>query len=49
MSLISRASRFARSPQGRALVDKGKKMARDPETRRKLDGMRAKLGKKGAR
>jgi hypothetical protein len=46
MSFISRAARFARSPQGRALVDKGKQMARDPETRRKLERVRAQVAKK---
>jgi hypothetical protein len=46
MSLINRVSRFARSPQGRALVDKGKQAAKDPETRRKLERLRSQIGKK---
>jgi hypothetical protein len=46
MSLMSKAARFARSPQGRKLVERGKEMAKDPETKRKLERVRAQIGKK---
>ena len=46
MSLISRVAKFASSPQGRALVAKGKDLAKDPETRRKLERARAQLAKR---
>ncbi len=48
MSLINRVAKFASSPQGRQLVERGKQMAKDPETRRKLDRARTQLaGKRG--
>jgi hypothetical protein len=46
MSLIKNIARFARSPQGRRLVDQGKRAAQDPENRRKLEAVRARLAKK---
>jgi hypothetical protein len=48
MSLISKATSFARSPQGRKLVDEAKRLSKDPETRRKIDGVRAQLQKRRA-
>jgi hypothetical protein len=45
-SLIKKLGDFARSPQGRELVAKGKKAVQDPEKQRKLKEMRAKLAKK---
>jgi hypothetical protein len=47
MSLISKASRFARTPQGRQLFDKAQRMAKDPATRRKIAEARSRFG--GAR
>jgi hypothetical protein len=35
-SIISRLSRFARSPQGRQLTRKAMEMAKDPATRAKI-------------
>ena len=46
MSLMNRVAKFASSPQGRALVAKGKDLAKDPETRRKLERARAQLAKR---
>lgn len=47
MSLFSTAARFARSPQGRKLAEKVKEKARDPETRRKIEDLRARSARKG--
>jgi hypothetical protein len=44
--MMKKISDFARSPQGRELMAKGKKMAQDPEKQRKLQELRSKLGKK---
>ena len=43
MSLISKISRFARSPQGRKLADKAMTAAKDPKTRKQIDEARRKL------
>jgi hypothetical protein len=40
MSLISKISRFARSPEGRRLAGQAAKLARDPKTRRRIDDVR---------
>ena len=45
-SLMKKLSDFARSPQGKDLIAKGKKAVQDPENQRKLKEMRAKLAKK---
>lgn len=45
-SLLSRLGDFARSPRGRELIEKGKKVAKDPENRRKLEELRTRLAKK---
>lgn len=44
--MMKKISVFARSPQGRELMAKGKKMAQDPEKQRKLQELRSRLGKK---
>ena len=46
MSLLTKAVQFARSPQGRKLTEKAKTMAKDPETRRKIEGLREKTARK---
>jgi hypothetical protein len=43
---LKRLMDFARSPQGRELMDKGKKALKDPENQRKLRELRARLAKK---
>jgi hypothetical protein len=43
MSLFSKAASFARTPQGRRVMDRAQRMARDPETRRELAEARARL------
>lgn len=45
-SIIKKLSDFARSPQGRKLIAKGKKAVQDPKNQRKLKEMRARLAKK---
>ena len=45
-SLLKKVGDFARSPQGRELIEKGKKAAKDPENRRKLQELRERLAKK---
>ena len=45
-SLLKRLGDFARSPQGRELIEKGKKAAQDPEKQRKLRELRARIAKK---
>jgi hypothetical protein len=45
-SLMKKLSDFARSPQGREMIAKGKKAVQDPENQRKLKEMRTKLAKK---
>jgi hypothetical protein len=45
-SLIKKVSDFARSPQGRELIAKGKKAAQDPENQRKLQKLRERIAKK---
>jgi hypothetical protein len=46
MSLISRVTTFARSPQGHRLTEQAKKAAKDPETRRKIEQVRRRMAKK---
>lgn len=46
MSLFSKVTRFASSPQGRALVDKAKQAAQDPKNREKIEQIRSKRGRK---
>jgi len=46
-SLLSRLSRFARSPQGRKAVDQAKRVARDPNTKRKIEDARKRLSTRG--
>lgn len=43
--MMKKISDFARSPQGRELIAKGKKMAQDPQNQRKLQELRSRLGK----
>jgi hypothetical protein len=38
---------FAGGPQGRKVVDEAKRLARDPDTRRKIDDARRKLMNRG--
>ena len=45
-SLISRISKFARSPQGRRAAEQAKQFAAKPENRRKIEQLRGRLGRK---
>ncbi len=49
MSIFTKAIQFARSEQGRKLTEKAKHMANDPETRRKIEGLREKTARKPPR
>ena len=42
-SLMSRVTQFARSPQGRQLVGRARRMAQDPATRARMDQVRQRL------
>jgi hypothetical protein len=44
--MMKKISDFARSPQGRELIAKGKKVAQDPKNQRKLQELRSRVGKK---
>jgi hypothetical protein len=43
MSLLTRAARFASSPQGQKALAKAKTMAADPKNKQKLDRLRERL------
>ena len=45
-SLVDRITRLIRSPQGQRLADRAQQLARDPNTRRKIEDLRARLTKK---
>ncbi|HEV7829341.1 MAG TPA: hypothetical protein VGP04_10915 [Pseudonocardiaceae bacterium] len=45
-SLVDRITRLVRSPQGQRLADRAQQLARDPNTRRKIEDFRARLMKK---
>ncbi len=45
-SLMSRISRFARSPEGRRAAEKAKGFARNPENRRKIEQLRTRFARK---
>jgi hypothetical protein len=47
MSLFSKLSRFARSPQGRQLADKARRAAKDPKNRARIEQARTRLAKRG--
>jgi hypothetical protein len=42
-----RLAQFARSPQGRKVVDEAKRLARDPATRRRIEDARRQLMRRG--
>ncbi len=46
MSILNKVAKLANSPEGRRLADKAKHMAKDPETRRKLEEMRGRVARK---
>ena len=45
-SFASKLAELARGPKGRELIEKAKEYASKPENRRKIDELRAKLGKR---
>jgi hypothetical protein len=46
MSLFSKVSKFARSPQGKKAMDKAKDFANKPETKEKIEQVREKVSGK---
>jgi hypothetical protein len=44
--LFDRVSRFARSPQGKRLMQQAQRVARDPKTRRRIAEARARLARR---
>jgi hypothetical protein len=44
--LVDRIGRFARSPQGKRLMERAQRVARDPKTRRRIAEARARLGRR---
>ena len=47
MSLISKAARFARSPQGRKFVHQAQQFASKPENKQKIAQFRSRIAKRG--
>jgi hypothetical protein len=45
-ALFDRVGRFARSPQGKRLMDQAQRLARDPRTRRRIAEARARLARR---
>jgi len=45
-SLMGKISQLARSRQGKEMVERAQRAARDPETRRKITEARSKLAKR---
>jgi hypothetical protein len=45
-SLVDRIMRLMRSPQGQRLAQRAQQLARDPNTRHKLEQLRARLKKR---
>ena len=46
MSMLSRISKLASGPQGRRLANEAKRIARDPDTRRKIEEARRRFARK---
>jgi hypothetical protein len=46
--LMNKIARFARSPQGRQMADKAKRMASDPKNRQKIEQYRRKFANRRA-
>ena len=45
-SLMGRISKLARSPQGRQMMERAQRMAKDPATRRKIADARQRMARK---
>ena len=45
-SLFTSVARFARSPQGRGLMDQAQRKARDPKTKRQIERVREHLARR---
>ena len=45
-TLRDRVAAFARSPQGRRLVEEARRTAKDPRTRARIEQVRARLAKR---
>jgi hypothetical protein len=49
MSFLGRIGKFAKSPQGKKLINQAQDMAKDPETKKKIEDARRRLMKKDAK
>jgi hypothetical protein len=47
--LMNRIGKFARSPQGKRVMDEAKRLAQDPQRRKQIDGLRRRLTSRGGR
>lgn len=47
MSLLSKAAKFAKTPQGKKLTAQAMNVAKDPKTKQQIAGLRARIAKKG--
>lgn len=47
MSLFKKVTDLAKSPQGRAAMDKAKNYAKDPKNKQKIDDVKSKIFGKG--
>jgi hypothetical protein len=45
-SLFTSIARFARSPQGRRMMDQAQRKARDPKTKRQIEQVRERLARR---
>lgn len=48
-SMMSRLTRFARSPQGRKLANQAQRWASDPKNRQKIEGVRKRVASRRPR
>ena len=45
--LMSKLSRFARSPQGKRAMSEAQRLAKDPKTRKQIDDVRRRFAERG--
>ena len=46
MSFMGRIGKFAKTPEGKKLINQAQQMAKDPETKKKIEDARQRLMKK---
>ena len=47
MSFMGRIGKFARSPEGKKLIEQAQDLAKDPHTKQRIEDARQRLVKKG--